>query len=1024
MVNRTPTVNTDGDDQQRFSSEESASSVPLKAYAATADENAAHEKNGSGYTAAMAAAPQRAVTPEVTPDPAQTGRQPSPGKATGRPLLRQLIIRLVPGVLLPVALAGLAGYILTAQRAAQLAEQALGNEATGAGEAINELVGKAQEVPILVAINPYVIKAAKDGSILATSLKLDKLSTYELEQRYADTRLLKVDTSLNNYLKRSIEVTNVSEIFFTEQHGFNVGASGATSDFVQSDESWWKDGKDSQAPLLVESFDESSGTLGFEITQRITDPDTGDFLGVVKAVVPAKFFEGLLGVLKGTIFFKSTEIQVVSPSAKEGLSPLVTLTQGGISKGQEVFGGDTIKQRINALSQLVTSQSTDLKAAAQNADYPVNVMQFRGGSSGLASRLVNQGRVYVLSTVPNTNWVTVTSVEQSEIDAASRGLAALFGSAVVLIGAVSSVLIFQSARQVSNPLAQLAGTANQVAGGNLNVYAEPVGTLEAQTLANSFNNLVSRVKLLLQSQVAETERSQVLRDLTLDATQARTTHEILSQLPLPRLRQVLKCDRLVFLQFEANWEGVVVAESVGREWPRMLGSRFNDPCFEKGYGERYKRGRIQAINNLQEADIAEEYLKALEPFVVKANLIAPINQGEQLLGLLIAHQCNGPRVWERFEIDFLAQAATQVGLALERCDLLRQTEASAEQARQLAEEQRQQKEALQLQLVELLGDVEGAASGDLTVRAEVGAGEIGTVADFFNSIIESLRQIVTQVKQSAVQVNLALGENEGAIRHLADEALRQSEETTRTLDSVEQMTRSIQAVAESARQAALVTRTASETAEAGGAAMDLTVQNILSLRETVGETAKKVKRLGEASQQISKVVSLINQIAMQTNLLAINAGIEAARAGEEGQGFAVVAEEVGELANRSAAATQEIERIVETIQRETNQVVEAMEQSTAQVVEGTHRVEGAKQSLTRILDVSRQIDQLVQSISDATVSQVEISQSVSQVMREIAQVSERTSGSSLQVSKSLQQTVEIAQELRESVGAFKVGVEA
>src|SRR3569832_2916329 len=124
----------------------------------------------------------------------------------------------------------------------------------------------------------------------------------------------------------------------------------------------------------------------------------------------------------------------------------------------------------------------------------------------------------------------------------------------------------------------------------------------------------------------------------------------------------------------------------------------------------------------------------------------------------------------------------------------------------------------------------------------------------------------------------------------------------------------------------------STSAQAGEEAMDRTVQKILNLQETVAETAKKVKHLGESSQEISKVVSLINQIALQTNLLAINAGIEAARAGEEGQGFAVVAEEVGELAARSAAATKEIEQIVESIQKETSDVVEAMEVGTAQVV--------------------------------------------------------------------------------------------
>ncbi len=334
-----------------------------------------------------------------------------------------------------------------------------------------------------------------------------------------------------------------------------------------------------------------------------------------------------------------------------------------------------------------------------------------------------------------------------------------------------------------------------------------------------------------------------------------------------------------------------------------------------------------------------------------------------------------------------------------------------------------QNDDLQNQLVDLLSDIEGASRGDLTVYANVTEGEIGTVADFFNAVVESLRRIVIQVKRSAAQVNVSLGENEGAARQLADEALGQAVEITRTLDSVEKMALSIQEVAESARQAAEVARVASTTAEVGGKAIDRTVQSILSLRETVAETAKKVKRLGESSQQISKIISLINQIALQTNLLAINAGIEAARAGEEGRGFAVVAEEVGALAAQSAAATKEIEEIVENIQLETRDVVEAMEIGTAQVVEGTHLVGDTKENLEQILKVSHQIDQLVQSISSATVSQTKTAQIVSSLMKEIAKVSEQTSDSSRQISVSLKQTVETAQQLQSSVGMFKISAD-
>jgi len=518
---------------------------------------------------------------------------------------------------------------------------------------------------------------------------------------------------------------------------------------------------------------------------------------------------------------------------------------------------------------------------------------------------------------------------------------------------------------------------------------------------------------LLKRQEDVAKRAHQLNEITSHMRESLNPQQIFNVVSR-ETREAMETDRVLVYLFNENWQGTIVAESVGKGWPVALGANITDPCFAESYIEKYRRGRVHAIADIQTVNLDSCYRRQLEPFEVKANIVAPILVEEKLLGLLVAHQCSGPREWQETEINFLKQVAIQLGFALEQAHLFTQKE-------QVFEEQRQQKEALQHQLVELLGEVEGAARGDLTVHANVTVGEIGTVADFFNSIVESLRQIVTQVKRSTLRVSVSVEENELAIRQLADEALRQAKETTHALTSVEEMTQSIQAVADRAQQAADVSRMAASTAETGGTAMDLTVQNILSLRETIGETAKKVKRLGESSQQISKVVSLINQIALQTNLLAINAGIEAARAGEQGQGFAVVAEEVGELAARSAAATQEIEHIVETIQRETSEVVEAMELGTAQVVEGTHLVSDAKQSLGRILEVSRQIDQLVQAISDATVSQVQTARAITGLMHEVAEVSKRTSGSSLSVSNALQQTVEIARELEASVDTFKVG---
>jgi methyl-accepting chemotaxis protein PixJ len=374
------------------------------------------------------------------------------------------------------------------------------------------------------------------------------------------------------------------------------------------------------------------------------------------------------------------------------------------------------------------------------------------------------------------------------------------------------------------------------------------------------------------------------------------------------------------------------------------------------------------------------------------------------------------------DINTMAQQIQELLIEQENAAKREQEEQAkyAREQKELAQQEKERSQKLQQELIKLLTEVEGASQGDLTVRADITAGEIGIVADFFNSIVESLRDVVSQVKQTATEVNSSITSNEGSIRQLAEVALSQTSQITQTLNSVEEMTQSIQAVADNAKAAAEVAKTASNTAEMGGADMEQTVSNIFQIRDTVAETTKKVKRLGESSQQISKAVSLINQIALQTNLLAINASIEAARAGEEGRGFAVVAEEVGQLAAQSASATKEIEKIVESIQQETSAVVEAMELGTTQVVEGTRLAQKTKTSLGQIVEVSRQIDQLLQSISQATVSQANTSKSVTQLMEEVAKVSQQTSDSSLQVSGSLQETVTMANQLQESVGTFKV----
>jgi len=342
------------------------------------------------------------------------------------------------------------------------------------------------------------------------------------------------------------------------------------------------------------------------------------------------------------------------------------------------------------------------------------------------------------------------------------------------------------------------------------------------------------------------------------------------------------------------------------------------------------------------------------------------------------------------------------------------------EAQRKADEQEEAKENLQRQVIRLLDDVEGAARGDLTVQAEVTADVLGAVADAFNLTIQNLRDIVQQVKVAAREVTKGATNSETFARALSSDALHQAEELAVTLNSVQVMTDSIQRVAEAAREAETVTREASAFALKGGEAVENTVAGILEIRETVAETTRKVKRLAESSQEISKIVALISQIASRTNLLALNASIEAARAGEAGRGFAIVADEVRQLADRSAKSLKEIEEIVRQIQSETSSVMTAMEEGTQQVIQGTKLAEEAKRSLENIIQVANRIDTLVRSITTDTVEQTETSRAVAHVMQSVELTAQETSQEAQRVSGALQHLVGVSRDLISSVERFRV----
>ncbi len=347
----------------------------------------------------------------------------------------------------------------------------------------------------------------------------------------------------------------------------------------------------------------------------------------------------------------------------------------------------------------------------------------------------------------------------------------------------------------------------------------------------------------------------------------------------------------------------------------------------------------------------------------------------------------------------------------------RKQQAATDSAMKLLEDDGQNNQLAVLELLDEMGDL---SEGDLTVRAQVKENITGAIADSVNYTIDSLRDVVTEINRATEQVNSATGAAQGTSTALLEAAEMQSEQIQDTTKAVNGMTTSILQVSTNANQAAEVAQRSLQAASQGSQAVQNTIAGMNGIREQIQETSKRIKRLGESSQEIGEIVELISDITEQTNILALNAAIQAASAGEAGRGFTVVAEEVQRLAERSSEATKQIGAIVKTIQTDTNSAVAAMEKSTEGVVEGAKLSDAAGQALTEIETVTNNLARLIQSISTATEAQTEAASQVTQNMQQIQEITTLTTDGTKQTTESIVQLTALADDLRKSVAGFKL----
>jgi twitching motility protein PilJ len=497
--------------------------------------------------------------------------------------------------------------------------------------------------------------------------------------------------------------------------------------------------------------------------------------------------------------------------------------------------------------------------------------------------------------------------------------------------------------------------------------------------------------------------------------------------------QILKINRLTFY-----------AERLGRGSAEILGSDIIDPevPFLMGKDTNDFRELIKALESgsdslgivaLRDADTKARVAKLREQFGSFEQNIQPILGNVQKL---VSARQSGRALQQGSEQLLSNVEQMQQALAVEKNNfplllaLLFGLLALATlallavvflgDARRRAAESEAENKRNQEAILRLLNEMGDLADGDLTIRAKVTEDITGAIADSMNYTIDELRTLVTGVNNASNSVSVRSQQAQAVSVQLLDAAEKQSKEIQNTTQDVLRVAETLTLVSASAEESSQVAMRSLAAADKGRMAVQNSITGMNDIREQIQETSKRIKRLGESSQEIGEIVELISDITEQTNVLALNAAIQAASAGEAGRGFSVVAEEVQRLAERSGEATKQIGAIVKTIQADTQDAVAAMEKSTTGVVEGAKLSDAAGQALSEIDSVTKNLASLIQKISDDAQTQATSANKVARNMQDILEINRQTSVGTQQTATSIKDLADVASDLKASVSGFKL----
>ncbi len=573
----------------------------------------------------------------------------------------------------------------------------------------------------------------------------------------------------------------------------------------------------------------------------------------------------------------------------------------------------------------------------------------------------------------------------------------------LLAGAVAAYL----ANRITHPLKQLNKAVSRLSLGQLDTRVPVSKTDEISMLGSKINHMAEQLHHLIRRQKEISKTSELITAIS----QAASLREL--QPPLNRfladVRTAIKADRLVYFQFDKQWQGAVIAESVAQGCPRIIGVEFDDPCFTQSYIAEYQRGKIQAITDIYEANLSECYVQELAPYDVIASLVVPViadrlsdEQGVKLVGLLIAHQCSESRVWQQAEVEKLQQTSYQLSTIL-RGYISLQREC-------------QKRLDLQTDVRQLLNQIRHLAAGDLTVTATTDNEALKEIANFFKAIANNLRQTIAQIQVDAQQIDRNLAENQANYGQLQDELTAQAHRLIVAFSFMEQITNSIQEVAESTGIAAQTVNLATAKAESGQANLNMAMENIAQLKEIMRDATDKIKQIENSFREMSRVIAVVRKLNLRISILNRNLK---ERSPQEQQLRAIIQEEKGSI-QQSVMATNELGKISETIKSRLVEVLRDLEVGTAKIIDGNRLTAETNKNLQQVTMATQDTQKLLQSIVNATSGQIESGQKVTELRHSIDLSTGRISNMSDRNIASLNETVSNMEDLQTLTDSFKI----